>query len=75
VVSRWGVAQALARIETPNEFVFSMRQLQKVFQQLLGQKVASVSPLKQRTEEVLRSDRRAIRDPFAHLLSNFLLDQ
>jgi hypothetical protein len=52
-----------------------MRQLQKVFQQLLGQKVASVSPLKQRTEEVLRSDRRAICDPFAHLLSNFLLDQ
>ncbi len=51
-----------------------MRQLQKAFQQLFGQKAASVSPLKQRTEEVLRGDRRAIRDPFANLLSNFLLD-
>jgi hypothetical protein len=51
-----------------------MGQLQKAFQQLFGQKVTSASPLKQRTEEVLRSDRRAIRDPFADMLSNFMLD-
>jgi hypothetical protein len=51
-----------------------MGQLQKAFQQLFGRQVASASPLKQRTEEVLRGDRRAIRDPFADLLSNFLLD-
>jgi hypothetical protein len=61
-------------METPVSFVSPMRQLQKAFQQLFGQKAASVSPLKQRTEEVLRGDRRAIRDPFSHLLSNFLLD-
>jgi hypothetical protein len=51
-----------------------MGQLQKVFQQLFGRKTSSVSPLKQRTEEVLRGDRRAIRDPFADMLSNFMLD-
>jgi hypothetical protein len=51
-----------------------MGQLQKTFQRLFGQKVASASPLKQRTEEVLRGDRRAIRDPFADMLSNFMLD-
>jgi hypothetical protein len=51
-----------------------MGQLQKAFQQLFGQKVASASTLKQRTEEVLRGDRRAIRDPFADMLSNFMLD-
>ncbi len=51
-----------------------MRQLQKAFQKLFGQKAASASPLKQRTEEVLRDDRRAIRDPFPHLLSTFLID-
>jgi hypothetical protein len=51
-----------------------MGQLQKVFQQLFGRKTSSVSLLKQRTEEVLRGDRRAIRDPFADMLSNFMLD-
>jgi hypothetical protein len=51
-----------------------MVQFQKALQQLFGSNVAAVSPLKQRTEEVLRSDRRAIRDPFADLLSNFMLD-
>jgi hypothetical protein len=61
-------------MKIPIEFVSSMRQLQKVFQQLFGQRMPSVSPLKQRTEEVLRGDRRAIRDPFTHLLSNFMLD-
>ncbi len=74
MVPRWETAWPLAKMETPVSFVSSMRQLQKAFQQLFGQKVSSVSPLKQRTEEVLRGDRRAIRDPFANLLSNFLLD-
>lgn len=74
VVSRWGIAETLARIEIPISLVSSMGQLQKAFQKLFGQQESSVSPLKQRTEEVLRGDRRAIRDPFPHLLSTFLLD-
>jgi hypothetical protein len=51
-----------------------MGKLQTAFQKLFGKKTSSASPLKQRTEEVLRGDRRAIRDPFADLLSNFMLD-
>jgi hypothetical protein len=50
------------------------RQVQKIAKRIFKRKSAPVSPLKQRAEEVLRDDRRAIRDPFAHLQAIFLSD-
>jgi hypothetical protein len=48
--------------------------LKAALEKMFGRKVQTVSPLKQRTEEILRDDRRAVRDPFAHREAIFLID-
>jgi hypothetical protein len=50
------------------------QQVQKVAKRIFKRKSASVSPLKQRAEEVLRGDRRAIQDPLAEMQAIFLID-
>jgi hypothetical protein len=59
----------------PSEQQFKVQpQGQIISKRIFNRKAAAVSPLKQRTEEVLRGDRRAIRDPFADQQAIFLLD-
>jgi hypothetical protein len=59
---------------TSSESLKSPRSAEKVSKFRWGRKPSPMSPLKQRMQEVLKSDRQSIQDPLAHHNATYFAD-